>query len=137
MVQDDDGGVFLGSGIAFPFRFGGDGRVTTSAYEAHVRESLLTVIRTRAGERVMRPEFGASLDDRLMVPMSPAAEALIRHEVEAAVRRFEPRVDIERPIQVRARPREGVLEVDLTYRVRRTDTVFNLVFPFNLERGSA
>lgn len=53
------------TGIAFPFRFNGAGRVdisTTSEDDfSHIREEIIQVISTNLGERVFRPNHGSEL----------------------------------------------------------------------------
>ena len=70
----------LGGGIAFPFRIGPDGRVATSGGARNVRELIEVVLRTRHGERVRLPAFGAGLDELRSEPNTPAT----RREIEDA-----------------------------------------------------
>ena len=53
-----------------------------------------------------------------------------------ALVRYEPRIDVL-TVQVALDAQRGDrLIVTIEYRVRSTDTVFNLVYPFYLERGA-
>ena len=45
---------------------------------------------------------------------------------------WEPRIDVE-DVQVRAGKNGEVLLIEIQYRVRATNNVFNLVYPFYLE----
>ena len=148
------GNQFLGAGIAFPLRLDAQGRFAMNSLEDHVRQSILLILQTARGERVMRPDFGAGLQDLLFSPATAATAALAEHTVRDALTRFEPRIDVLKvaanvdPKQqdvavigtkqgpVRIDPKqESILLIDIQYRVRRTDTIFNLVYPFYLERG--
>ena len=67
--------------------------------------------------------------------MTGATAGLVQHEVKDALVRFEPRIDVLK-VEVTTDPaQQGVLLIEIEYRVRRTDTTFNLVYPFYLERG--
>jgi Bacteriophage baseplate protein W len=130
-----EGKEFLGAGPAFPFGVDAQGRIAMSGLEDHVRQSISLILRTAKGERVMRPDFGAGLDRLVFSPATATTTALAEHEVREALVRFEPRIDV---LRVAARldpqkPEELVIEVE--YRVRRTDTISNLVYPFYLDRG--
>jgi phage baseplate assembly protein W len=129
-----DGRAFLGVGPAFPFRLDADGNLAMTSLDEHVRQSIVLILSTDRGERAMRPEFGAGLGRMVFAPVTPATAALIEHEVKTALVRNEPRIEVER-VGVRAGDEPSVLLIDITYRVRRTDTVFNLVYPFYVERG--
>jgi phage baseplate assembly protein W len=55
--------------------------------------------------------------------------------VQEALVRFEPRIEVTKvEVTVDARQLSRLL-INIAYRVRRTDTLFNLVYPFYLERG--
>ncbi|HET7017133.1 MAG TPA: GPW/gp25 family protein [Streptosporangiaceae bacterium] len=135
MTQPDSGNAFLGAGLAFPLALDADGRLAINALDDHVRQSIGLIIETAPGERVMRPDFGAGLQDLVFEPVSASTAALVQHEVQEALILNEPRIDVL-GVTVTADPTEpGLLRIDLSYRVRATDTMFNLVYPFYLERS--
>jgi hypothetical protein len=103
--------------------------------EAHVRQSILLIMKTARGERVMRLDFGAGLHDLVFSPATPALVALVEHQVKEGLTRLEPRIDLLKVEVVVDRRKEGELHISVDYRLRRTDTIFNLVYPFYLERG--
>ncbi len=134
-IDSNEGKEFLGAGIAFPLRVDAQGEVTINSLEAHVRQSILLILRTDKGERVMRPDFGAGLGKLVFSPITAVTAALVQHEVKDALIRFEPRIEVLK-VEVRDdAERQGVLLIEMEYRVRRTDTIFNLVYPFYLEKG--
>jgi phage baseplate assembly protein W len=130
------GNEFLGAGIAFPLGVDAQGHLAMNSLEDHVRQSIGLIFQTAKGERVMQPDFGASLHDLVFEPMTPVTITRVQHEVQDALRRFEPRIDVLN-VDVTVDPtQQGVLRIHVEYRVRRTDTIFNLVYPFYLERGA-
>ncbi len=128
--------TFLGVGMAFPMDVDGEGRVVLNSYEDHVRQSVLLIMQTAKGERVMRPDFGAGLQTLVFEPAGPATAAMVQHEIKQALVRNEPRIDVLN-VQVTADPGQpGVLTINVKYQVRQTDTIYNVVYPFFIERGS-
>jgi phage baseplate assembly protein W len=81
------------------------------------------ILRTRPGEQLMRPEFGAGLEDLLHEPNDVATRRRIRDLVTAALVRWEPRIDLQSVDvdEIAGRPSE--VRVEIAYRVRRTGAV--------------
>lgn len=123
--------TFLGQGWAFPFRLDETGETAMARYEQDVREAIFIILATNHGERVMRPDFGANLQAMVFAPMNTTTLALVRHRVEEALVRWEPRID-QVTVTVRAEHALGRLLVDINYRIRVTNTFYNLVYPFYL-----
>lgn len=129
MRPDADPKAFLGRGWAFPVATDSDGTTALAVYEDDVRQAIRIIIGTEKGERVMRPDFGAGLRAMLFEPLRTTTLALIRHRVEEALVLWEPRIDSV-SVQVTAVPPQGELEINVRYRVRLTNTFYNLVYPF-------
>jgi phage baseplate assembly protein W len=138
MNQDiREGDEILGRGIAFPLRLQG-GELGMNAYESQVQQSIGLILRTGQGERVMRPDFGAGMDRLAFEPMNTVTVALVQHGVKEALTRFEPRIEVLGVTASFVEDNQGAkLLAQIQYRVKRTDSVFNLVYPFYVERGEA
>jgi hypothetical protein len=125
-------GEFKGTGWAFPVRPDSGGGLGYTSGDANIEQSLLLLLRTVQGERVMRPQFGTKARDLVFAPGSVQNLGLLETTVSQAIRDFEPRVIVERVLAELDPRDETVAVVDLTYRVRQTNTRDNLVFPFYL-----
>ena len=90
-----DQGRLFGRGISFPPRVGPDGRIAWSEAADNIRENMRIVLATSQGERLMLPQFGADLRERLFEPNTVATRRLIQERITAAIARWEPRVAIE------------------------------------------
>jgi phage baseplate assembly protein W len=133
-LTEPEGKAFLGKGWAFPIQASPSGELTQAAYEEDVRQAVLIILGTAQGERVMRPDFGAGLCELTFEPINTTTMALVRQRVEHALITWEPRID-EVEVQIRAEPPQGRLMVEIRYRVRATNTFYNLVYPFYLLEG--
>jgi uncharacterized protein len=131
-VQDR---AFLGRGWWFPVETGPGGEIAQAEYDEDVRQSVRLVLGTDPGERVMRPDFGAGLRALVFEPLTATTQALVKHRVEEALVRWEPRIDVvEVGVRLRTGAEAAVL-VEVDYRVRSTNTFYNLVYPFYLAEG--
>jgi len=128
---------FLGVGTRFPLTLDAmTGRLARAEYEDSVRQSILVILGTAKGERVMRPDFGCGIHDLAFANANATTTARIVEAVSEALLRLEPRIDV---LDVDARPGDtnNVLLIDIDYEVRATNTAFNLVYPFYLQQGGA
>ena len=124
---------FLGTGWAFPPQFSRDGRAIMVDDDRDIRESLIILLSTRPGERVMRPLYGCDLQALVFEQVGASVVTEIRHVVTAAIERCEPRVTVELVTVLPGPDAEGVLPIEIVYRVRATNSVHNLVYPFHAE----
>lgn len=125
---------FLGQGIGFPVSVDAYGALRTSAHEESISESIQIILGTGLGERLMRPDFGCRIHDLVFHPVNPNTCALASLYVREAVIKWEPRI---REVEVQAYPdptQENAIVVNVEYRVRRTNNLHNMVYPFFLRR---
>ena len=126
---------FLGVGTSFPVLLDpATGLVERAQYEESVRQSILIILGTAPGERVMRPDFGCGIHDLVFETLSAATFGRVDREVHQALLRFEPRIDVT-SVDVRPDASGNVLLIDIDYEVRATNSAFNLVYPFYLQQG--
>jgi phage baseplate assembly protein W len=129
---------FWGTGLAFPIMTQA-GRLTTASDEALIDQSIRTILGTNPGERAMRPDFGAGLRAFVFEPMNVTTLEALRNRVRDSLIDWEPRIDVDQVnLTTENNPAErGIVWINVTYRVRSTNTVRNLVYPFYLEEGSS
>jgi hypothetical protein len=126
---------FLGVGWKFPVGLDGRGGIALSRHEEDVREAIWVILSTAPGERLMHPELGCGIHDYVFAPNNAQTAGQVAARVEEALVRWEPRIELE-GVDVQADPDDAArLLVRIDYRVRSTDSRFNLVYPFYLERG--
>ncbi len=89
-----------------------------------VRQSIMMLLSTIPGERVMRPDYGCPLHRLVFAPNDATTAGIAIHYVRTAINRFEPRAKILRLDAGAAPPSEDAsgtrLWIDMTYRVRST-----------------
>lgn len=129
--------AFLGIGWAFPLGYQADGSPSQAVFEEDIRQAICIILGTNRGERVMRPEFGAGLDDFVFEPVAASTFERIRVRIQEALIDWEPRIDVEEVSVVAASPLRNQLDITVHYLVRATNTRHNLVYPFYLGEGES
>jgi phage baseplate assembly protein W len=130
---------FLGVGWGFPVKVHAEGedmgKIRLAEYEESVRQAILIILGTAKGERAMRPDFGCGIYDLVFEVTSASTAGRVAQSVREALLKFEPRVDV---LDIQALPQNNgeVLLISIDYEVRATNNVFNLVYPFYLERSA-
>ena len=129
--------AFLGRGWSFPPTFNRAlAGVDMREQEADITDSLAILLTTMPGERVMLPEYGCNLDELVFESLDTTTKTLLTDKIESAILYHEPRIDIENVRLDTARELEGVVLIELTYRIRTTNSRFNFVFPFYIREGT-
>ncbi len=124
---------FLGKGWKYPVSIKNK-KIQYSAGEDCIRESIMIILGTAKGERVMRPDFGCGIQELVFAPNSTSTATLISIHVKEALLKWEPRVEV---LDVSASPdseEENMLNIAIEYKVKTTNTRNNLVYPFYLAR---
>lgn len=124
---------FLGVGWTFPVKLNEVGQIEMARYEDCVRQSILMILGTAKGDRIMRPDFGCGIHDLVFASNSPGTIGQVISEVRQSLIQWEARIDV---LEVDAYPDEtqpNRLLIQINYQVRTTNNRFNLVYPFYLE----
>ncbi|NER21528.1 MAG: GPW/gp25 family protein [Symploca sp. SIO1C2] len=127
---------FLGTGWSFPPSFNRDtASVAMVSDETDVLQSLGIILSTRPGERVMQPNFGCELSQFLFEEISQGLITKIKGLISDSLLDYEPRIDVDE-VEVDDTEEEGLLQIQVTYRVRTTNSRFNLVYPFYINEAN-
>jgi phage baseplate assembly protein W len=131
MKADD----YYGRGMSFPAALGPSGGLAESTGLQKVEESIRIILRTQYGERVMRPTFGCNLKSLVFAPNDSATANLARYYVQQGLQQWEPRIDVLEVIVENA-DLDGAsgLLINIHYRLRATQDVQSLIYPFYLEQ---
>src|SRR5882672_699898 len=82
-------------GIAFPFSKDGASFPKQATDNDLIRQSIIQILLTARGERMMRPLFGSGIFGLIFENNNPALVELLRLEVTNSIGQFEPRVVVQ------------------------------------------
>lgn len=126
----------LGAGLDFPFNNNPMGGLAVARDEEKVRQSIMMILSTAKGERVMRPDFGCDIHSFVFATLDRSTLTQINSAVSEALMRWEPRIDVNDITMTNDKAHGGRLLIELNYTIRHINFPANLVYPFYLRYES-
>ncbi len=130
---------FLGTGWSFPPTFKNQlATIEMVASENDIFQSLQILLTTQINERIMRSDFGCDLSALLYESITVTLLTKIKGIIENAILKYEPRIDL---LEVdftsgETESNAGIINIEITYKIRATNSRKNYVFPYYLEEGT-
>ena len=126
---------FLGVGWKFPVDLDRRKGIAMSQFEENIEESILVILGTALGERVMRPDFGCAVHDLIFAPNNSNTHGLIIYYVKESLTKWEPRIQAL-DVKIKSDHNEpSKVNTAIKYQVIATNNVYNLVYPFYLQKS--
>ena len=129
------GADFVGQGWSWPAGVGHRGGIALVSGDTELGQAIRLILGTALGERPMRPEFGCRIHDFAFAPADATTASDIGFEVQKALGRWEPRINVEDVVVSFDGQDAGLLYIDIRYSIRRSNDKRNLVFPFYVIPG--
>jgi phage baseplate assembly protein W len=120
----------VGRGFKFPMATDHTGRLAMTDGADLLDDSIVMILSTAPGERVMRPDFGCAIWNQLFDPINRTTLAQIAHSVEQALGHWEPRIDVDHVDVAPTEGDTGRVDIEIVYKIRGTNDARNLVYPF-------
>jgi uncharacterized protein len=120
----------IGSGLAFPLQVDRRGGIALARDEIDIEQAIELILGTAPGERPMRPEFGCGVHDFVFDSIDASTIGHMEESIRDALDHWEPRIVVDTVEFDLTDVDEGRLMIDIGYRIRVTNTLRNLVYPF-------
>ncbi len=128
---------FLGKGWAFPPSFSKGGKdVNMVSDEEDIMQSLEILFSTNFKERFYYTDFGCDLNRFMFQHVDQTLKNEVKYLVEDTLIRYETRIDVDK-VEINQDSEElGKLLISLYFRVRATNSRFNMVYPFYVSESA-
>lgn len=90
-----------------------------------VKNSIINILSTKKGEKILSPEFGLRIEDYLFEPVSESIAAVISNEILQALTVTEPRVQVVF-VQVIPFPEQNQYTINISLRIPTLNTSFSV-----------
>ena len=118
-------------GLALPLREKKGGPWEVSYTKEIIHSSILSILTTHPGERVMLPEFGSRLNTLVFEPNDVLLKSIARRMVIRAIKRWEPRVSL---VDVLITTEDHEFSIQMRYIIKETQAEDSLFI--SIQRGS-
>jgi len=137
MMKNSELKSFLGQGWSFPPSFLLRSHTIEMVAEAEdIRQSLFILFSITPGERLMKPEYGCDLNAVVFDHYDASTESRLADMITTAIVRFEPRIILENIDIWQEDPYQGLININIQYTIRITNTRDNIVYPFYYQEGT-
>lgn len=128
---------FLGRGWTFPPSFSrGGANVQMVSGDEDIHQSLGILISTQPGERLMQDRFGCDMQSFMFEEIDQGLINSMRQIISDAILFHEPRVSLENLGIAEDEREPGLLLISIEYTVRKTNSRYNMVYPFYLNEAN-
>lgn len=128
---------FLGIGWSFPPTFDkNSGSVEMVTKELDIKQSLEIYFNTKLGERIIRPDYGCVIHNRVFDKLDQSVLDVLSFELTQSIGMIEPRIIVENVDVRKVDVNNGLIEVYIDYKIITTNVRDNIVFPFYLNEGT-
>jgi uncharacterized protein len=125
-----------GRGWSFPPRFEKlSAEVAMTEGEEDINRSLEIIVKTNMGERIMNPTFGCGLKNYVFDALNTSTLALMEDAIRNAVILHEARVDLV-DVRFELNGGSGRIDIYIDYKMRSSNSRFNLVLPYYLKESN-
>lgn len=97
-----------------------------------IRESIQIILRTKPGEQLMRPNFGAGISQFLFEPNTQATRQDIHELVSKSLKRWETRIELLRLEVWEDEENPMKVKVEIVYKVLETSDVKTMAVSMEL-----
>ena len=131
-----DENTFLGRGWSFPPTFTrGDNGIAMVDEVKDIKQSLIILLSTIKGERIMQPDYGANMEELLFEPLNVSFAKRMSVKIERAILFYEPRIKTD-DINFNQDNENGLVEVRIDYTIIATNNRRNIVYPYYINEGT-
>ena len=136
MSNYEETNAFLGTGWGFPPQFTANGaEVNLASREEDIFQSLQLLLSTQMNERSLTLDYGCELNSYLFEEMNTQLENNLTSLIREAIYNYEPRIETEKVSVKIDNEQEGLLLIEVRFKVKATNSRYNLVYPFYLNEA--
>ncbi|MER0204868.1 MAG: hypothetical protein DU480_13685 [Nitrosomonas sp.] len=108
------------------------GKLAIASDRDAIRQSILLLISTVPGERVMRPKYGCNLQQLAFMPNDATTHGLAIHFIRVALEQWEPRISIVNLDANTSADSQDSMNISIHYKIKTLPHIEQLIIAYHL-----
>lgn len=130
------GSDIIGQGWSFPIKVNAKGALDWSSGPDRIQSAIWIILSTSLNERLMMPDFGASIKDYVFESNSATVRNQLVNEIQKALTQWEPRIQLVSVTATTSPTQDSLVLISIDYQISDTNELYNMVYPFFLQEGT-
>jgi uncharacterized protein len=136
MSQDKKHNAFFGVGLQQPFKINpSTGKTGMISGIENIEQSIRAILSTKPGERLYHKDFGVDLSALIFEPQSNATLKSIEEKIISGLMQFQTMIIVD-SVSFELNTTEGLINVDVSFTIRTTNTRGNYVYPYYIKEAN-
>lgn len=136
MSQDKKHNAFFGVGLQQPFKINpSTGKTGMVSGVDNIEQSIRAILSTKPGERLYHKNFGVDLSELMFEPQSKATLKSVEEKIISGLMQFQTMIIVD-SVGFELNATEGLINVDVSFTIRTTNTRGNYVYPYYIKEAN-
>ncbi len=136
MSQDKKHNAFFGVGLQQPFKINpSTGKTGMVSGIDNIEQSIRAILSTKPGERLYHKDFGVDLSALIFEPQSNATLKSVEEKIISGLMQFQTMIIVD-SVNFELNATEGLINVDVSFTIRTTNTRGNYVYPYYIKEAN-
>jgi phage baseplate assembly protein W len=136
MSQDKKQNAFFGVGLQQPFKINpSTGKTGLVSGVDNIEQSIRAILSTKPGERLYHKDFGVDLSALIFEPQSSATLKSVEEKIISGLMQFQTMIIVD-SVGFELNATEGLINVDVSFTIRTTNTRGNYVYPYYIKEAN-
>jgi phage baseplate assembly protein W len=136
MSQDKKQNAFFGVGLQQPFKINpSTGKTGWVSGVDNIEQSIRAILSTKPGERLYHKDFGVDLSALIFEPQSSATLKSVEEKIISGRMQFQTMIIVD-SVGFELNATEGLINVDVSFTIRTTNTRGNYVYPYYIKEAN-
>jgi phage baseplate assembly protein W len=136
MSQDKKQNAFFGVGLQQPFKINpSTGKTGLVSGVDNIEQSIRAILSTKPGERLYHKDFGVDLSALIFEPQSSATLKSVEEKIISGLMQFQTMIIVD-SVSFELNAIEGLINVDVSFTIRTTNTRGNYVYPYYIKEAN-
>ena len=101
----------------------------------NIEQSIRAILSTKPGERLYHKDFGVDLSALIFEPQSNATLKSIEEKIISGLMQFQTMIIVD-SVSFELNTTEGLINVDVSFTIRTTNTRGNYVYPYYIKEAN-